>query len=96
MAKNGLTLSTTSGVCQIEDLLAERQPLVVTTPPNSNILYASPGEIPCLGTTLTPGTHWLACSVNATMSPSLPPPVIMAFDRVNQVLTLNSKTLEIK
>ncbi|ABV13566.1 hypothetical protein CKO_02449 [Citrobacter koseri ATCC BAA-895] len=96
MAKNGLTLSTTSGVCQIEDLLAERQPLVVTTPPNSNILYASPGEIPCLGTTLTPGTHWLACSVNATMSPTLPPPVIMAFDRVNQVLTLNSKTLEIK
>lgn len=95
-SENQLTLTTRTGVCQIVDLLATRQPLTVTTPPNSNILYASPGEIPCLSTTLTPGAHWLACAINATMHSSLPPPVIMAFDCGNQVLMLDSKMLEIK
>lgn len=94
-APHGVTLRASSGVCQITDLLAERQPEVVTTPPNSNILYASPGEIPCLRSTLTPGTHWLACAVNATSFSSLSPAAAMAFDRENQVLTLGVKTLEI-
>lgn len=94
-AQHGVTLRAISGVCQITDLLAGRQPEVVTTPPNSNILYASPGEIPCLRSTLTPGTHWLACAINATSLLWLPPPVAMAFDCENQALTLGAKTLEI-
>ncbi|WP_244848678.1 DUF2264 domain-containing protein [Citrobacter sp. FP75] len=94
--ENQLTLTASTGVCQIVDLLGKCQPLTVTTPPNSNVMYSSPGEIPCLSTTLTPGTHWLACAINATMLSSLPPPVAMAFDSVNQVLMLDSKTLEIK
>lgn len=96
MTQHGLTLSADFGVSQITDLLAERRPLSVTTPPNSNILYASPGEIPCLSRTLVPGNHWLACAVNATMHTSLPPPMVIAFDREKQVLTLNSNTLNIK
>lgn len=93
---DGITLNTTSGSSQIADLLADRQPLSVTTPPNSNILYAAPGEIPCLSTTLQPGTHWLGCLVRAVLSPALPPSPGVSFDSVNQVLTLDKKTLQIK
>ena len=93
---HGITLNTASGVCQIEDLLARRQSLSVTAPPNGNILYASPGEIPCLSTALQPGTHWLACTVQASMLPTLPPSPGVSFDSVNQVLTINNKTLQIK
>lgn len=94
--EHGMALSTTSGVCQIDDLLAQRLPLSVTVPPNSNILYASPGEIPCLSTTLQPGTHWLGCFVRAVPSPALPPSPGVSFDSVNQVLNINNKTLQIK
>lgn len=95
MLKNGITLSAASGVSHIDDLLAERQPSIVITPPNSNILYAAPGAIPCLGKTLLPGTHWLACRVNATIFPSLSIDAVVAFEREKQILTLNAKTLEI-
>lgn len=94
--EHGVTLTATSGVCQIQDPLAERQPLTVTTPPNSNILYASPGEIPCLRAPLKPGTHWLACVVNATMAPTLPPAETLSFDRVNQILTIQNHSLDIR
>lgn len=95
MLKNGITLSAVSGVSHIDDLLAEREPSIVITPPNSNILYAAPGAIPCLGKTLLPGTHWLACRVNATIFPSLSIDAVVAFEREKQILTLNAKTLEI-
>lgn len=95
MLTHGVTLSAASGVSHIDDLLAERQPSIVITPPNSNILYAAPGAIPCLGKMLLPGTHWLACRVNATIFPSISTDAAVAFEREKQILTLNAKTLEI-
>ncbi|WP_293592774.1 DUF2264 domain-containing protein [Pluralibacter sp.] len=92
---HSVTLSATSGSCRICCLLAARQPLSVTTPPNSNILYAAPAGIPCLSATLMPGTHWLACSVDATLARTLPPPMPIAFDPRTQTLALNHKTLTI-
>lgn len=95
-ASHEVALNTLSGCSQIVDLLCERHALTVTTPPNSHILHAAPGEIPCLGAVLEPGTHWLACAVTATMASVLPPPMTLAFDRLSQVLTLNTKTLHIQ
>src|SRR5690606_33538664 len=95
-ASHEVALNTLSGCSQIVDLLCERHALTVTTAPNSHILHAAPGEIPCLGAVLEPGTHWLACAVTATMASVLPPPMTLAFDRQSQVLTLNTKTLHIQ
>lgn len=95
-SENGVTLYASNGVCQIRDLLGERQPLTVTTPPNSNILYASPAEIPCLRVTLEPGTHWLACSVDATIAQTLPPLAPCTFDRANRLLKVKDTTLAIR
>lgn len=96
LSANEVTLITSSGASQIADLLCERRAMTVTTPPNCHILHASPGEIPCLVSSLEPGTHWLVCAVAATLASFLPSPVTPVFDRQNQMLTLNHKTLHIK
>ncbi|MFH7825324.1 DUF2264 domain-containing protein [Kluyvera chengduensis] len=93
---NGVTLETTHHYSRVVSLTNARQPFTVTTPPNSNLLYAAPATIPCLRTQLSAGTHWLACYVSADPGAVRALPDALHFDVTTQQLTVNDLTLTIK
>lgn len=83
------TVQTADDYSQMVNLYGNRQSLVVTTPPNSNVLYAAPADIPCLSASLSPGTHWLACYVSADQGTACPLPEGLNFDPATPQVTVN-------
>ena len=63
----GCRVAAENGVSLIYDLSPThpRQPESVVTPPNSSIMFAECATIPLLQQAFAPGTHWLACAVQA-------------------------------
>lgn len=90
-----LTLKARHGVSQIACLLKARQATSVITPPNSNVLFAPPAEIPCLLTTLHAGTHWLATWVAASPGEFHATCEHFHFDSGQRQLCLGEKTIHI-
>lgn len=91
---DAITVETSDDYSRIVNLHGDRHPRVVTTPPNSNVLYAAPADIPCLSGQLSAGTHWLACYVSADPGAVRPVPDL-TFNDATQHLTVNGKTLTI-
>ena len=92
---DAVTVETTRDFSQIVNLSGARQALLITTPPNSNLLYAAPADIPCLSTQLGAGTHWLACFVNADPGAAQALPETIHFTHSTQQLTVNGTSLTI-
>ena len=93
---NSVTLETTHHYSRMVGLTDSRQPFIVTTPPNSNLLYAAPATITCLRAQLSAGTHWLACYVSADPGAVRELPGPLHFDVTTQQLTVNDLTLTLK
>lgn len=90
---DAVTVQTADDYSQVVNLYGNRQPLVVTTPPNSNVLYAAPADIPCLSASLSAGTHWLVCYVSADLGTTRPLPEGLEFDPATRQLTVNGNSL---
>lgn len=93
LTPDAVTVETTRDYSQIVNLTGDRQALLVTTPPNSNLLYAAPADIPCLSTQLCAGTHWLACYVSADPGAPQRLPERLCFTHATQQLTVNGTSL---
>lgn len=90
-----VAIETTGDYSRIVNLTGERQTLTVTTPPNSNLLYAAPAIIPCLSAQISAGTHWLACYVSANAGTVRAMSERLIFDVPAQQLTINDRSLTI-
>ncbi|BBQ83108.1 TPA: DUF2264 domain-containing protein [Kluyvera ascorbata] len=93
---DAVTLETRYDYSRLVNLCGNRRASTVTTPPNSNLLFAAPADIPCLTTQLEAGTGWLACYVSADPGAVRPMPDDLTFDLATSQLTVNGKTLTLK
>ncbi len=68
----GCLVAAENGVSAIVDLSShqQREADCVVTPPNSSIMFAECAAIPMLHNILPAGEHWLACAVQASLSPN--------------------------
>lgn len=92
---NCVTLETTEDYSRIVNLAGDRLALTLTTPPNSNLLYSAPADIPCLSAQISAGTHWLACYVSADPGAVQEIPEPLVFDVPTQQLIINKRCLMI-
>ncbi|VTP17274.1 hypothetical protein PUATCC27989T_05274 [Phytobacter ursingii] len=88
--KAGCRVEAENGTSMIYDLSPDlaREPDCLVTPPNSSIMFAQCAAIPQLKGELLPGTHWLACAVQAMPTDSPLTPELPVFQRENNQLVV--------